>query len=132
MTYYMYFIQTLIIRCTAPEILAEIYHKGPNWTFPTLKITFRVIPCLLYFRTVLVSQQIIYMMQYIWATLRYYWIISILIGKWAKHDLSDNDNDLLNISMKSIAWQLINIIPKNCIQKIKKSHLTIFEKIAKK
>ena len=43
MTYYMYFIQTLIIRCTVSEILAEIDHKGPNWTFRTLKITIRVI-----------------------------------------------------------------------------------------
>ena len=40
MTYCMYFIQTLIIRCTVSEILAEIAHKGPN----CLKITFRVIP----------------------------------------------------------------------------------------
>ena len=46
MTYYMYFIQTFIIRCTVSEILAEIDHKGPNWTFLTLKMTFRVIPYL--------------------------------------------------------------------------------------
>ena len=39
MTYYMYFIQTLIIRCTVSEILAEVDHKGPNWTFLTLKMT---------------------------------------------------------------------------------------------
>ena len=43
MTYYMYFIQALIIGCTVSEILAEIDHKGPNWTFRTLKMTFRVI-----------------------------------------------------------------------------------------
>ena len=49
MTYYMYFIQTFIIRCTVSEILAEIDHKGPNWTFLTLKMTFRVIPYLSYF-----------------------------------------------------------------------------------
>ena len=30
MTYYMYFIQTFIIRCTVSEILAKIDHKGPN------------------------------------------------------------------------------------------------------
>ena len=49
MTYYMYFIQTLI-RCTVSEILAEIDHKCPNRTFLTLKMTFRVIPQLSYFR----------------------------------------------------------------------------------
>ena len=112
MTYYMYFIQTFIIRCTVSEILAEIDHKGPNWTFLTLKMTFRVIPYLSYFRAGLVSQQKSYMMQSIWAALRYYWIISIIMGKWAKPDLSDLENDLLNNSMKSISWQLINIIPK--------------------
>ena len=40
MTYYMYFIQTFIIQCTVSEILAEIDHKRPNWTFLTLKMTF--------------------------------------------------------------------------------------------
>ena len=63
MTYYMYFIQTLIIGCTVSEILAEIDHKGPNWTFQTLKITFRVIQYLSYYRTGLVSQERSYMMQ---------------------------------------------------------------------
>ena len=112
MTYYIYFIQTFIIRCTVSEILAKIDHKGPNWTFLTLKMTFRVIPYLSYFRAGFVSQQRSYIMQYIWAALRYYWIISIIMGKWAKPDLSDLENDLLNNSMKSISWQLINIIPK--------------------
>ena len=56
----------------SPEILAEIDHKGPNWTFLTLKMTFRVIPYLSYLRAGLVSQQRSYMMQYIWAALRYY------------------------------------------------------------
>ena len=116
MTYYMYFIQTLIIWCTVSEIFAEIDHKGPNWT---LKITFRVIPYLSYYRTGLVSQQRSYMMQNIWAALRYYWIISIIMGKWAKPDLSDLENDLLNNSMKSISWQLINIIPKKLCTKNK-------------
>ena len=72
MTYYMCFIQTFIIQCTVSEILAEIDHKGPNRTFVTLKMTFKMIPYLPYFRTVLVSQQRSYMMQYIWAALRYY------------------------------------------------------------
>ena len=48
---------------TVSEILAEIDHKGPNWTFLTLKMTFRVIPYLSYFRAGLVSQQRSYMMQ---------------------------------------------------------------------
>ena len=34
------------------------------------------------------------------------------MGKWAKPDLSDLENDLLNNSMKSISSQLINIISK--------------------
>ena len=34
------------------------------------------------------------------------------MGKWAKPDLSDLGNDLLNNSMKSISWQLINILHK--------------------
>ena len=34
------------------------------------------------------------------------------MGKWAKPDLSDLENDLLNNSMKSISSQLINIFPK--------------------
>ena len=34
------------------------------------------------------------------------------MGKWAKPDLSDLENDLLNNSMKTISSQLINIIPK--------------------
>ena len=68
-------------------------------------MTFRVIPYLSYYRTGLVSQQRSYMMQYIWAALRYYWIISII--------------DLLNNSMKSISWQFINIIPKKLCTKNK-------------
>ena len=72
MTYYMYFRQTFIIRCTVSEILAEIDHKGSNLTFQTLKMTFIVIPYLSYFRTGLVSQQTNHMMQNIWAALRYY------------------------------------------------------------
>ena len=41
--YLLYFIQTLIIRCTVSEILAEIDYKGPNWTFLTLKMTYKGI-----------------------------------------------------------------------------------------
>ena len=44
MTDYMHVIQTFIIRCAVSEILAKIDHKGPKWTFLTLKMTFRVIP----------------------------------------------------------------------------------------
>ena len=42
-------------------IFAEIDINNPNWTFLTLKMTFRVIPNLSYFRTGLVSQQKSYM-----------------------------------------------------------------------
>ena len=41
------------------------------------------------------------------------------MGKWAKSDLSYLENDLLNNSMKSISWQLINIIPKKLCTKYK-------------
>ena len=61
MTYYMYFIQTLIILCTVFAIFGGIDIKDPNWTFLTLKMTFGMIPYLSYFRTGLVSQQRSYM-----------------------------------------------------------------------
>ena len=55
------------------------------------------------------------------------------MGKWAKPDLSDLDNDLSNNSIKSISWQLTNNIPKKLYAKNKNlSYLTAFEKIAKK
>ena len=117
--YYMCFIQTFIIPCTVSEILAEIDHKGPNWTFLTLKMSFKLIPYLSYLRTGLVSQQRSYMMQYICAALCYYWIISIFMEKWVKSDLSDLENYLLNKSMKFISWQLITIIPKKLCTKNK-------------
>ena len=41
------------------------------------------------------------------------------MGKWAKHDLSDLENDLSNNSMKSISWQLMNIIPKKLYARYK-------------
>ena len=126
MTNYSYFIQTLTILCTVSEILTEIDNKGLNWTF----LTFRVIPYLSYFRTGLVSQQRSYMMQ-ILAELHYYWIMAIIMGQWAKPDLSYLETDLLNNSMKSISWQLINIIPRSYIQEIKKSYKGVFEKIGK-
>ena len=126
MTYYMYIIQTLIKRCTISEILAEIDHKGPNLTFLTWKITFIVIPYHSYFRTGLVLQQRSYMMQYIWAALPYYWIIAIIMGKWAKPDLSDLENDL-NSSLDS--WSTSSL--RSCIQAIKKSYQTPLRKLAK-
>ena len=43
MTLHMYFIQTLVTASTVSEILAQIDNKGPNWTFLTLKITFKSI-----------------------------------------------------------------------------------------
>ena len=42
MTLYMCFIQILITAGTVSEILALIDNKGPNWTFLTLKITFKI------------------------------------------------------------------------------------------
>ena len=119
MPYYVCFIPTVIIQCTFTEILAEIYHKGPNWTFLTFKMNFKLNPYLSYYRTELISQQRSYMMQYIWTALPYYWIISIIMGKWAKPDLSDLENDLLNNAMKAISWQLINTIRKKLCTKHK-------------
>ena len=44
------------------------------------------------------------------------------MGKWTKPDLSYLGNDLSNNSIKSISWQLTNIIPKKLYtKKIKKS-----------
>ena len=43
MTYYMCFIQTLTIRCTVSEILAEIDHKDPNGIGFTIKKLYDVI-----------------------------------------------------------------------------------------
>ena len=53
----MCFIETLVIAHTVSDILVQIDHKCPNWTFLTLKITFRVIQRLSYFRIRLVSHQ---------------------------------------------------------------------------
>ena len=73
MTLYKCFIETFVIACTGSEILAQIDHKSSYRTFLTLKMTFRVIPHLSYFRIGLVyKHQRRYMMQYIWAALRYY------------------------------------------------------------
>ena len=56
MTLYTSFIETLVIAYTISEIFAQIYHKGPiltlkvtfwdnvpNLTFPTVKMTFRIV-----------------------------------------------------------------------------------------
>ena len=47
MTYHMYFIQTLIKRCIVSEILAEIDHKGPKWTFLIIDTTSHPVKALL-------------------------------------------------------------------------------------
>ena len=52
--------------------------------------------------------------------------------KLAKLDLSDLENDLLNNSMKSISWQLINIIHRKLYARNKESYQTDFEQIGKK
>ena len=41
--------KTLLIACTVSEILTQIDHQGPNWTFLTLEMTCRVIPHLSFF-----------------------------------------------------------------------------------
>ena len=46
------------------------------------------------------------------------------MGEWAKPDLSDLENDLSNNSMKSISWQLINIIPKKLYARYKDKKLS--------
>ena len=75
MTLYMCFIQTLVTACPVSEILAYIDNKGSNWTFLTLKITFKINQRHLNLRTALGSSLRSYMMQYIWAALQYYWLI---------------------------------------------------------
>ena len=57
MTYYMCFIYTLVITCIVSDILVQIDYKGPNLTFLTFKMTFRVTAHHLYFRTALTSLQ---------------------------------------------------------------------------
>ena len=51
MTLYMCFIETLVLASIVSEILASIYHKKPNCSFLTLKMTIIVIPHLSYIRT---------------------------------------------------------------------------------
>ena len=55
----------------------------------------------------------------------------IIMGKWAKPDLSDLENDLLNNSIKSISWQLINIIPKTQYAKNKENLWPFLRKLSK-
>ena len=103
MTYHMYFIHTLIIRCTVSEILAEIDHKGPNWTILTSKMITRVIPYLSYF-----MKGIGFTTKKLHDEINLDNTSLLLIninnmGKWAKPDLSYLENDLLNKSMKSIS-----------------------------
>ena len=54
------------------------------------------------------------------------------MGKWAKPDLSDLENDHLNNAMKSISWQFINIIHKKLYTKNKEKVLESFWEIGKK
>ena len=57
MIYYMCFIYILAITFTVSDKLVQIYHKGPNLTFLTFKMTLRVTAHHLYFRTALTSPQ---------------------------------------------------------------------------
>ena len=52
----MCFTETLVIACTVSEILSQI-DQGPNCTYMTLEMTYKVIPHLSYCKTGLVSQQ---------------------------------------------------------------------------
>ena len=119
---------TLVKVCIISDILNQIDHKGQNWTFLTLTITFKLILCLSYFRIGLVSTQRIYIIQCIWVTLHYYWIILIITRKWTKPDLSYLENDLGNNLVKSISWQLINMIPIKLHAKKIKCYQSVFEK----
>ena len=68
-----------------------------------------------------------------WAAFYYYCVISIIVGKWTKADLSGIENDLLNNSIKSISsGQLINIIPKKLYANNKEKWPDCFEQIAEK
>ena len=97
------FLQTFIIRCIVSEILAEIDHKGQNWTFLTLKMTLE------WFHTFhILGQDWFHNKKATWCNK---FGQHFVMGKWAKPDLSDLENDLLNNSIQSISWQLINIIP---------------------
>ena len=85
----------MVIACTVSEILAQIDHPGPNWTYLTMKMTFRVITLHSYFGTVFILQQTSYMMQECaWCMMQNY---------------------LSNNSIKPISWQLINIIPNKLL-----------------
>ena len=54
------------------------------------------------------------------------------MGKWAKPDLYDLENDLSNNSIKSISWQLINIIREKLYTNNNKSYCTVLgEKVTK-
>ena len=55
-----------------------------------------------------------------------------MIGKWAKSDLSNLENDLSNNTIKSISWTLNNIIPKKLYVKDKEKVMwSFFVKIGK-
>ena len=103
------------LACTVSAIFAQIDDKGPYWTFLTFKMAFRVISYFLFFLGYIWFHTKEATWCYdIWATLCYYWILSIIMGKWVKPDLSDNKHN----SIKSISWQLINIIPRKLYAKV--------------
>ena len=56
----------------------------------------------------------------------------MLVGKWTKVEIFGLENDLLNNSIKSTSWQLINIIPNKLYAKNKEKLPDCFEKIAEK
>ena len=101
MTWYKCFIETLVIACAVYEILAQIDQIGPFWPWKLHLEWFHTFHIL-------------------WSDR-----ISLLLnninnhGKMGQTWLSDLEIDLLNNSIKSISWQLINIISKKLYAKDK-------------
>ena len=99
MTLYMCFIYTLVIHvaCTVSVIVVQIDHKGPNWTFLALKLTFRVMV-----HTFRILAQALFTPKKLHDAIHFgSTSLLMIMGKWAKSDLSDLENDLSNNSIKS-------------------------------
>ena len=76
------------------------YHKGPNWTFLTFKMTFRETAHLIYFRTALTSL---------------HGYIYIYLLKWAKSDLSDLEKGPLERFKETLPGKLYAKIEKKLL-----------------
>ena len=106
-TYYVCFIQTLIILCTVYEIMLNML----NVLWPLLDFQrSSKVKCLNVNWTIIhVYDFVCVFHRNIGHSTHRFWDISPNISQL---DLSDLENDLYNNSIKSILWQLINIIPK--------------------